>query len=260
MSLLDVHGLSVEIGKRSILDKVNLHVEPGQFIALVGANGSGKTSLLKAINGILPASQGEIIFSGKALQAYHSSELASRLAYLPQGNQFFWPVSVENLIMLGRLPCLKPWQSAGDQDYEKLVQVMHYCDVTDLAKRRISELSGGERARVMLARALVAEPELLLADEAIAGLDPEHQLQILQLFQDLVRQGMSIILVIHDLSLAVRYCEFFYLLKSGKMHAQGTAHKVLTEDNMASVFNIRLHHGCVDGSEYVIPLLNGQGV
>ena len=254
MSLLEATGLSVKFGDRTILDNINFSVEKGEFIGLIGANGSGKTTLLRALSGILPKHKKKVKLLGLSLNNYPPKQLAQKLAYLPQGNESHWSITAENLVMLGRLPHQKPWQGTSESDHKIVQQVMQACDVSQFARHTVDNLSGGERARVFLSRALAVEPQLLLVDEPIAGLDPGHQLEVMNKFQQLSESGMGIVCVIHDLTLAARYCHKLVMLGEQKIIAQGQPKQVLSPENLASGFSIKAHISEVKGQALVVPI------
>ncbi len=254
MKLLEATGLSINFAGRTILDDVDFGIDKGEFIGLIGPNGSGKTTLLRALSGLLSNQKNNIKFLGLSLSDYDPKQLAQKLAYLPQGNESHWSLTVENLAMLGRLPHRKPWQGASKADHKIVQQVLQDCDVSQFAKHTINTLSGGERARVFLSRALAVEPQLLLADEPIAGLDPGHQLEVMNKFRQLSKSGMGIVCVIHDLTLAARYCHKLVMVGEQKIISQGMPEHVLSKKNLARCFNIRAHISKVDGQALVIPI------
>lgn len=254
MKLLEASNLSVKFGQRTILDAIDFSINKGEFIGLIGPNGSGKTTLVRALSGMLPKHTNKIKFLGHSLSNYKPKQLAQKLAYLPQGNVSHWSITVENLVMLGRLPHRKPWQGASELDHKIVQQVLHDCDVSQFAKHTIETLSGGERARVFLSRALAVKPQLLIVDEPIAGLDPGHQLEVMNKFRQLSEQGMGIVSVIHDLTLAARYCHKLVMLGEQKIISQGSPEQVLSPANLERCFNIRAHIGEAEGQTFVIPL------
>jgi len=254
MRLLEAAGLSVKFGERTILDDIGFQVNKGEFIGLIGANGTGKTTLLRSLSGMLPAHKNKVNFLGQPLSDYQPQQLAQKLAYLPQGNESHWSITAENLVMLGRLPYQKVWQGASELDHHIVQQVMQDCDVSQFATHTIDTLSGGERARVFLSRALAVEPQLLLVDEPIAGLDPGHQIDVMDKFRQLSESGMGIVCVIHDLTLAARYCHTLVMLGDKKIIAQGTPEQVLSPENLAHGFNIRAHISEVEGQALIVPI------
>jgi len=254
MRLLEATGLSVKFGDRTILDDIGFSVDKGEFIGLIGANGTGKTTLLRTLSGMLSEHKKKINFLGHPLSDYQPKQLAQKLAYLPQGNESHWSITAENLVMLGRLPYQKAWQGASELDHHIVQQVMQACDVSQFATHTIDTLSGGERARVFLSRALAVEPQLLLVDEPIAGLDPGHQIEVMDKFRQLSESGMGIVCVIHDLTLAARYCQKLVMLDEKKIISQGLPEQVLSPENLACCFNIRAHISEVEGQPLVVPI------
>lgn len=254
MKLLEAVDLTVKYASKSILDKIDFSIEKGELIGLIGANGSGKTTLLKTLSGKLSANKQNIKFLGQKLSAYKQQQFARDLAYLPQGNESHWPISVNELVMLGRLPHRQPWRGASNKDKQIVKKALQDCDVIQFENRTIDTLSGGERSRVFLARALAVEPKLLLADEPIAGLDLGHQLEVMERFRKLSDSGMGIVTVIHDLTLAARYCHRLVLLGGQKVIAEGQPKDVLTDKNLANGFKIQAHIGEIEREMFIIPL------
>jgi iron complex transport system ATP-binding protein len=254
MKLLEAKDISIQFGDRVILNNINFNMMQGEFIGLIGPNGCGKTSLLRTLAGLLPANANKVAILGQCLSDWQRQHLAQKLAYLPQGNESYWSVTVETLVMLGRLPHQNAWTGASAHDREVVQQALVACDVSQFATRTVDTLSGGERARVFLARALAVEPALLLADEPIAGLDPGHQLEVMEKFRSLSASGMGIITVIHDLTLAMRYCDKLVMLGDGKIISQGKPEQVLSAKNVAQCFHITAHTGSTEGIHYIIPI------
>ncbi len=254
MKLLDASDLSVKYDGIEIFSGVDFTIDSGELVGLVGPNGAGKTTLLRTLAGLLPDNADKTHFLGQTLSAINRKQLACDLAYLPQGNESHWPVTVETLVMFGRLPHGNPWRGPSNKDHEIVQQTLQACDVSQFAKRAVDTLSGGERARVMLARVLAVEPRLLLADEPVTGLDPGHQLDVMERFRQLSDSGMGIVIVIHDLTLAARYCHRLVLLSEHKIVAQGRPTEVLSAKNLARCFDIRAHIGSVEGRAFVLPM------
>ncbi|HET8726352.1 MAG TPA: ABC transporter ATP-binding protein [Alphaproteobacteria bacterium] len=253
MSLLAAENLTVRLGSRNVLTEVDFAIPRGKLIGLIGPNGAGKTTLLRTLAGLERPRVGRVTFDGVALGALNSTERARRLAYLSQGGDLHWPLSVARVVALGRLPHLEPWQQLKPADYAAIEAAMADCEITHLADRPAGRLSGGERARVMLARALAAEPDLLLADEPVAGLDPYHQLHVMELLAALARRGAGVVVVLHDLGLAARFCDRLALLAEGRMAALGTPDEVLQPDLLERVYGVRMAVAAVDGQLLPIP-------
>jgi iron complex transport system ATP-binding protein len=253
-ALLQATGLHVTLGRAGVLDGVDLGVEAGQIVGLLGPNGAGKTTLLRALAGLQPLAAGAVTLDGQPLSEIDAKARARLLAYLPQNGECHWAVSVETLVATGRLPHQRAWAHPGERDRAAVRRAMEACNVEGFARRRIGQLSGGERARVLLARALAVEPRLLLADEPVAGLDPAHQLDVMESFARLKADGVAVVIVVHDLSLAARYCDRLVLLHGGRVMAEGAAEAVLTPANLARGYGIEARYARIDGQPCIVPL------
>ena len=231
MSLMTLDKLSVFRGDCPVVDNVTLALEPGDFLGLIGPNGSGKTTLMRAALGILEHE------GSSSLAALSQSDRAKQAAWLPQVREIAWGLSVRDLVGLGRLP-FGPIQK-NDAHAEAAIIKM---DLSAFSDRIATQLSGGEQARVLIARALAQDTPILMADEPTASLDPANQISTLKIFSELAQDGRGIMSSIHDLGLAVRYCTKLALLDRGKLVAFGSADEVLTPDNLQTVFSIEAHY------------------
>jgi iron complex transport system ATP-binding protein len=231
-------GLCVRLGDRPVLADVDIAVAPGELVGLLGPNASGKTTLLRALAGLIEPTSGSVLIDGAPAASVPRGERARRLAYLEQGARSEWPLTVERVVALGRAPWLGPWSRATETDARAVADAMARCDVSGLADRPITALSGGEQARVMLARALAGEPDILLADEPVTHLDPFHQLQIMETIRAQATAGGAVIAVLHDLTLAARFCDRIVLLRDGAVAAEGAPADVLNDETLARVFSI----------------------
>ncbi len=233
MTLLRTENLGVSRGGHSVVTGVSFAVERNEFVGLIGPNGAGKTSLLRAALGLLPAS------GASSLARLDPAARARAAAWLPQNREIAWPVDVKSVVALGRLPHLPKGAALAQADAEAVDRALAAMALTEMAHRTATALSGGEQARVLIARALAQETRLLMADEPISGLDPAHQLSTMKLFADHARDGQGVIAALHDLSLAARFCTRLLLLDQGRLVADGPPEEVLTEDNLARVFRIQ---------------------
>ncbi len=238
--MLSAEGLCFLRGDQVILDEVDLELGRGEMLGLIGPNGAGKSTLLRLLAGVLTPDAGTLSLDGRPIESLSRRERARRIAYLPQLNRIAWPLSVERLVELGRLPHLEPWQHPGPSDRAIIERVIVQTDLLALRQRPFDTLSGGEQARVLLARALVTEPDILLADEPVAALDPAHQLDVMDLLSDHCDAGKSVIVVLHDLTLSAHYCDRLQLLLDGATLAEGAPEEVLDEDNLADAYAIEL--------------------
>jgi len=237
MSVLRVEQASVRFNGAAAVDRVSLELGAGSLIGLIGPNGAGKTTLLRVIANLIPFS-GAVFLNDVNVAAMEAKRLARRLAYMPQGHEAHWPLSAARVIALGRLPHLSVFRQPSREDARIIRDVMKHTETQIFAQRNILKLSGGERARVMLARALAVGADVLLADEPVAALDPYHQLQIMTLLRERARRGATIIVVTHDLTLAARFCNRLILMHEGKVVAEGLSEDVLTDDNLKTVYRI----------------------
>ncbi|WP_145106306.1 ABC transporter ATP-binding protein [Cereibacter sediminicola] len=231
MSLLTLSDLTVRRGECPVVDHVSLRVAPGEFVGLIGPNGAGKTTLLRSAMGLLPAS-GE-----SSLAALSPRARARAAAFLPQAREIAWPVDVETLVTLGRVPHMGRQLTPADR--EAVTRALGRMGLSGYRERIATALSGGEQARVLIARALAQEAPLLLADEPVAGLDPESQIRAMQVFGDLASEGRAVVASIHDLGLAARHCTRLLLMARGRIVADGSPGLVLTAANLSDVFGVR---------------------
>lgn len=252
-------GLTIEAaavtavrGRRTILGPVDARVRPGEFVGLVGPNGAGKSTLLRVLAGLEAPEQGTVSFGGRPLPMLPNGELARRLAYLGQEGRVHWPISAERVVALGRLPHRQA--RAGHGDAAAVARAMAAMEILDLRDRPVAGLSGGERMRVLIARALAVEADALLADEPTSGLDPAHQLHVLETFARLAREGVAVVAVLHDLSLALRFCDRLLLMAGGLALADGRPADVLDAAALRATYGITAHHGRVDGLPFIIPV------
>lgn len=253
MSLLSARNIRMARGGRPVLDGVDLSVAAGECVGLIGPNGAGKSTLLSVMAGLLPAA-GDVALDGKALADWPRAERARRIGFLEQGATCHWPLTVERVVTLGRLPHASPWGGEAAADRAAIARAMAQCDVTQFADRNVTALSGGERARVMLARALAGDPAVLLADEPAAGLDPYHQLQVMELLAELAANGMAVVVVLHDLSLALRHCTRLCLLdEAGRVAADAAPEALLDSGALGRVYGIELVRGGHEGAPFALP-------
>jgi iron complex transport system ATP-binding protein len=235
---LAARGVTVERGARAILDDVSVELEGGMFVALLGANGAGKSTLLSVLAGLLKPERGEVLLDSVALSAVDARELARRRAYLPQNPRAEWPISVERLVALGLTPQLPAFGGLPGGFEPRLTHAIEACDLAAQRQQPATTLSGGELARAMLARALVGDPQVLIADEPITGLDPRHAMDTVARLQALAGEGRLVIAAIHDLTLAARSATHLMALRQGGLAAFGPTAEVLTPDLLRQVFEV----------------------
>lgn len=227
----------MHLGGRAVVRDVSVQLGGGTLVGVLGPNGAGKSTLARALLGLLPAT-GEITIDGVAITSLGRAEIARRIAYLPQGQALHWPLSVERLVSLGRLPHLAPFSRPSALDRAAIAGAMARAEIAHLADRTATELSGGERARVLMARALAVEAPALIADEPLASLDPAHQIHGMEVLRAEADAGGLVIAVLHDLTLAARFCHRLLVLHKGELVADGAPRTVLTPSLLAQVYGV----------------------
>ena len=254
---LVVDGLSAGYGDRAVLDGIDLQLLPGKVTAILGANASGKSTLLRAMSRLLAPSQGRILLDGRAVHQMPAKELARTLGLLPQSPIAPDGITVADLVGRGRNPHHSLFSRWGRADDEAVAAALQATRTSDLADRPVDELSGGQRQRVWIAMALAQGTDLLLLDEPTTFLDVNHQLEVLDLLTDLNRtRGTTIVLVLHDLNLAARYADNLVVLANGKLHASGSPSEVLTEETVRTVFGLecRIIADPLSGRPHMLPI------
>lgn len=245
MTRLRAEGVTVRRGGRAIVDRVSLDLEPGMFVALLGANGAGKSTLLAVLAGLLAADEGHVILGETPLARIDRRALARIRAFLPQSPRAEWPISVERLVALGLTPQLPAFGGLPIALRDSVDRVLAACDLVARRDQAATTLSGGELARAMLARALVGDPDILIADEPIAGLDPRHAIESVARLRALADAGTLVIAAIHDLTLAARYASHVGMLREGRLTAFGATVATLSAERISQTFEI---DACVTGT------------
>ncbi|MDQ8727730.1 ABC transporter ATP-binding protein [Bradyrhizobium sp. LHD-71] len=250
---IEAQGISVRLGSVDALQGVDFVAEAGEIVGLIGPNGSGKTTLLRTLANLRPSDRGRVRYEGRSAAEVGAAELSRQIAYLAQSGEAHWPMRVEALVALGRLPHRRRFQRSAAADRAAIERAMLATDIVSLRERTMTQISGGERMRVLLARALAVEAPMLLADEPVAALDPLHQLQVMDLLRKKAAAGGGVVVVLHDLALAARFCDRLVLLDGGRVLAAGDPAAVLTDDHLATAFGVEVVRGEHQGAAFVVP-------
>lgn len=253
MSELSCTSVSVSRAGRHLVDRVSLHVGKGELVGLIGPNGAGKSTLLQMLAGLIKCDSGEVQIQQQNITSLNSRKRGQRLAWVAQNGPVNWPLTVERIVSLGRRPHLGPWQHLTTDDTQAIENAIDATDCHAIRHQDATTLSGGERTRMLLARALATQPEILLADEPVAALDLKHQLKTMQVLRNFADSNLACLVVLHDLSLAAKFCDRLYLMDAGSIIAEGTPTQVLTVANIQQVYGVEVHIGG-DEHPWILPV------
>lgn len=251
---LEARRVDVHLKGRPVLQSANATIAPGRITAIIGPNGAGKSTLLRTLAGLIAPDLGIVTIDGRSLATIGRELIARHIAYLPQDRTVHWPLAVRSVVALGRLPHGGRLAGLSPIDDAAIERAMLAMDVLALSERPVDTLSGGERARVLFARALAQEAPIILADEPTAGLDPAHALELATVLQRLAADGRAIALASHDLTLAARFCHDAVLLSNGRIAAAGPAADILTSERLNPVFGVTMAVGRIDNLPVVVPI------
>lgn len=251
-AIIEARQVSVELSGNQIVSDVSLSLRVGEMVGLIGPNGAGKTTLMRALLGLVE-SEGTIEFDGDSVEQMDPKTRGRRFAYLAQGGPVHWPLTVQSLVELGRLPHKTPWQSMNNEDEVIVEAVMRQTGTFEFKDRVVTHLSGGERARVMLARALASKAPFLFADEPAAALDPRYQLEMMSLLKAHVSHEHGAVVVLHDLNLAQHFCDRLIVISDGTLAADGPPAEVLNDGLLKSVFGVTATRWSEAGDSFIVP-------
>lgn len=255
--MLNFKDVVAAYGETEILRRFNAVICQGEFVGLIGPNGTGKSTLLKCLSGLVPVKSGEIILEGKDNAKYSQRERAQMVAVVPQSFDIDYDFTVEDIVLMGRNPYLSYKVKECQRDYDVVTEAMHATKTLQLKKRLYNTLSGGEKQRVIIARAIAQEPDIILLDEPTSSLDIHHQIEVMELIRNLnLKKSMTVVAVLHDINLASRYCNRLILMKNGQVIVDGTPEQVITEENLKKIYDMKMfiQENKLFGKPEIIPL------
>lgn len=259
MYALQVENLQFGYRKDLVLKEISFNIEKGKFVSIIGPNGSGKSTLLKTINQLYSPSQGNILIDGNNINRLKKKELARKIALVPQDTLIDYEFTVEDIVLMGRHPYKGRFQNENENDYKIVNEALKMTNTLHLKDRVITEISGGERQRVIIAKALAQKPSIILLDEPTSHLDINHQIEILNLLKRLNKEtGTTIVIVIHDINLASRYSDEIIMLNEGEILGMGSPEKVITKNNIEFAYELKveIEKNKYTNSLYLTPISN----
>ena len=236
-SIISARDVVSGYGKETVINQLSLDVAEGDFIGVIGPNGSGKSTLLKTLTGVLPLMSGEIALMERDLKRISAREIACIAAVIPQETTIFFSFTVEEVVAMGRHPHLGRFRKAGREDQRIVEEAMTFTDTIGIRRRDINQISGGERQRAIIARALAQQPRVLFLDEPTSHLDINHQIEVFNLLRKLNEErGMTVFAITHDLNICAEYCREVLMLKRGRITCRGVPSEIISEENIRSVY------------------------
>ena len=246
MAVLQVDKLQIGYGSRCVLKEASFSIGKGEIVGIIGCNGAGKSTLLKTIRGLLPKQGGSVSYFGKPLEEYQDKELATKIAYLQQHVELGFGYTGKDIVMAGRYPYMKWWERESEADEKLALACMEYTGTADLAERPINEVSGGQKQRILIAKVLAQQTPIIFLDEPTTGLDMVYQEEIFRFAKALAGQGKTVLMVVHELNLASKYCSRILLLGEGTLLADGAPLEVFTEELLSRAYKADI---CVERDE-----------
>ena len=246
MAVLQVEKLQIGYGSRCVLKEASFSIGKGEIVGIIGCNGAGKSTLLKTIRGLLPKQGGSVRYFGKPLEEYGDKELATKIAYLQQHVELGFGYTGKDIVMAGRYPYMKWWERESEADAKLALACMEYTGTADLAERPINEVSGGQKQRILIAKVLAQQTPIIFLDEPTTGLDMVYQEEIFRFAKALAGQGKTVLMVVHELNMASKYCSRILLLGEGTLLADGAPLEVFTEELLSRAYKADI---CVERDE-----------
>ena len=235
--VIELKNLTIGYGERHVLSNVNATIQTGEIVGIIGRNGAGKSTLLKTIRGILPKHSGEVLFFNKKLEDYHEKELACKVAYLQQHVEVGFGYTGQDIVLAGRYPYMKWYESESEADKQLALDCMDYTGTLELADTPVTEVSGGQKQRILLAKVLAQQTPILFLDEPTTGLDMVYQEEIFRFAKELAQMGKTILMVVHELNFAAMYCSRILLLGEGKLLADAAPEEAFTEELLSRAYD-----------------------
>lgn len=257
-SLITINKLCWNYGQVKVLDDINLTINKNRFYGIIGPNGSGKTTLLKNLSRSLMPQKGAVLLDGADITGFSNKDLARKISYVPQNTHLEFEFSVMDIVLMGRSSYLKRFQSESRSDIDIAKNAMLITNTWHLREKNIGQISGGEKQRVIIARALAQQAEIMLLDEPVSQLDIQHQIEILDIIKRLTQdKKVTVILSIHDLNLAAQYSDCLILMDKGRVFKRGTPEEIITEENIRRVYGVKVHimENPLTGKPHLIPYL-----
>lgn len=251
--VLEVSGLAFGYTQKNNLECIDLYVKPGEFVALMGPNGSGKTTMMRCINKILKIRAGSVKIDEEDILKLSMNEIARICTTVPADTPIDFSLTVREFVSLGRTPFITSIWWEKEEDNRIIDQAMWDLGITRYADRRLHELSSGERARVLLAKGVVQTPKVILVDEPSAHLDIKYKVQVMEILKELSRKGLSILIASHDINLLTRFCDRIVLLSKGRIIDSGLPKDVVTKESIKEVFDIEVEIVTLNDTVYVLP-------
>lgn len=235
-TVIEIKNLSIGYENKVVISDVNAAIKQGEIVGIIGCNGAGKSTFLKTIRGLLPKKSGAVLYFGKPLEEYDDKELACRVAYLQQHVEVGFGYTGRDIVLAGRYPYMKWWEKESGEDEKLALDCMAYTGTLDLADRPVTEVSGGQKQRILLAKVLAQQTPILFLDEPTTGLDMVYQEEIFRFAKELAQMGKTVLMVVHELNFAAKYCTRILLLGEGRVLADAPPAEAFTEELLSRAY------------------------